>query len=269
MNQLQFTKATMSQVRDFYLDIAEKILNISREDSYKYEKEYNFYHENESKILELDSYVKNWYNGLYQGIIDYSTYEKDFYIIESFFIYKYWTYSYLKKMTSKLSFFKDVKKIADLGNGTGLTTLYLSEIFPDSFITGTNLEDTKQIKFFRYISKNHPRINVEINHLNLGKQDLLFASEYFEHFQNPFQHLKELIDTCDPKYLVIANSFNIIGYGHFLEYFDENEKSITPKETNKLFNAFLRKNGYHSEKQYWNDRPKVWVKNEVTTVPFF
>lgn len=103
------------------------------------------------------------------------------------------------------------------------------------------------------------------SHKDVGKVDFVFASEYFEHIENAVEHLTDIIDTCNPKYLIIANSFNTISIGHFNEYLHSGLK-IPAKNMSKLFNLTLKKRGYIKVKtSFWNNRPSFFVRNDCIT----
>ena len=96
----------------------------------------------------------------------------------------------------------------------------------------------------------------------IQQADLIFASEYFEHFYKPVDHLREVL-SLNPKALIIANAFGTISLGHFIEY-EYNGKLYSGKEISKIFNYELIKNGYRKIKTHlWNNRPNYWKKNEA------
>jgi hypothetical protein len=72
--------------------------------------------------------------------------------------------------------------------------------------------------------------------------------------------LIDIIEICDPKYLLIANSFNSISIGHFNAY-KHNNDLINAKDMSRLFNNTLRDCGYIKVKTgLWNNRPSYWKK---------
>ena len=93
--------------------------------------------------------------------------------------------------------------------------------------------------------------------------DFVFASEYFEHFQRPIEHLRDVLRVAEPKHLVIANAFGSKSIGHFDIYLDEenlfDSRQVLGASVGRLFNDVLRKNGYATVKtEFWNNRPAVW-----------
>ena len=94
------------------------------------------------------------------------------------------------------------------------------------------------------------------------KADLIFASEYFEHFDRPIEHLIDVLDNSKPKYMLIANTFNGKAIGHFNQYYHLGE-TYSGKEISKKFNNTLRDYGYEKVKtKCWNSRPAYWKLNE-------
>ena len=96
--------------------------------------------------------------------------------------------------------------------------------------------------------------------------DMIFASEYFEHFDRPMEHMKHVFDHIKPRYLVLANAFNTWSIGHFRMYFHGDQK-IHESKISDVFNNYLKGLGYEKIKtDYFNDRPSVWKLNEQTTI---
>jgi len=90
--------------------------------------------------------------------------------------------------------------------------------------------------------------------------DLVFASEYFEHWEAPIEHLEEVLSKATPKALVIANAFGSKSVGHFDVYKDRGVE-FSPKNISRKFNQCLRNHGYTLvQTKFWNGRPTVWIK---------
>jgi len=93
-----------------------------------------------------------------------------------------------------------------------------------------------------------------------AQSDLVFASEYFEHHQRPIEHLAEVVSTCKPKAIVVANSFGSMSVGHFPEY-RNGTHALSPRSVGRAFNSQLRELGYRTvETGLWNSRPTFWVE---------
>ena len=58
---------------------------------------------------------------------------------------------------------------------------------------------------------------IKTNFKNEKNIDLVFASDYFEHFESPIKHLNEVLKV-NPKLIVVANSFGSVSVGHFNIY---------------------------------------------------
>lgn len=250
-----------------FVETCNKLFGIKEDyikETVDYLKKTVYSHKNNTgKNKEVDL----WYENLKNNIIDYSVYKDKFYLIEAWMSYKFWSRSYINriaKQTEFVNFLKNYKTICDLGNGIGFSTILLSDIFQDQLITGTNFKDSDQMKFCKSLVTNIKNIKLEDNIENLGKQDILFASEYFEHFQDPICHINQLIEICDPEVIIMANAFNVRALGHFDEYLDcyNAQNKINYTKYNKYFLNNLRSKGYrkYDKKMFFNDRPSVYVK---------
>lgn len=220
------------------------------------------------ELRELQEIERQWYEALKKGKVDYSVYNHEYYftdIISCFIVYsRQYVKSIIKnKVVDRDKILKDylsVSSIIDLGCGVGYSTIALKQIFPKAKVYGSNLENTDQYNFCKHIfSKNNCILVSDLNKINT-KIDLVFASEYFEHFQRPIEYLEFVLNTLKPKHLLIANSFNTISIGHFTEYLHNNE-IIPQNEISRKFNKFLREKGYKKVKtNIFNNKPSLWSK---------
>ena len=153
----------------------------------------------------------------------------------------------------------EINSIVDVGCGIGYTTVALQEIFPKAKVYGTQVEGTYQ---FDVCTKTVANTDISIvpNVLSIeGDVDLVFASEYFEHFERPIEHLTEILKK-KPKCLIIANAFNSISIGHFNIY-KHKDQEFNPVQISRMFNATLKIEGYKLVKtKCWNNRPAYWKK---------
>lgn len=148
--------------------------------------------------------------------------------------------------------------IADLGCGIGYTSAALAQMFPQASVYATNLVDSAQFRVCQKMSETH-RFSLVGSVEELPKIDCVFASEYFEHFEAPIEHLKEVL-AKNPKHLIIANAFSSVSLGHFDRYKIDGGW-VEGKKVGRVFNQYLRKAGYEKmPTSCWNDRPTVWVK---------
>ena len=191
---------------------------------------------------------------------DYSVYADKKYLMEAWACYFIYSRVYINNIAKKMPFLNMYESFIDLGCGTGLTTTHLKHEFPCVKIYGTQLKDTKQWEIAEWVADEADFALLE-NTKNIGDIDVVFAFEYFEHFQNPIEHLHEVVADINPKMLIIANSFNTIGIGHFEKYCHENA-IVDQKDISKLFNKTLRELGYkkHPTIKFWNNKPSVWIK---------
>jgi SAM-dependent methyltransferase len=238
----------------------------------RYKKYGNINIEVIKKIIDTKS-NKNledkWYKELEKGNIDYSVYNTDEYIGELWLCWLIYSRKYLLSIQKESSLppygivkdFGKVKKIVDLGCGFGYTTLALKQIFPNAEVYGTNIEDTIQFKFAEKLAKeNNFNIVGNINEIK-GQTDLVFASEYFEHIQEPIKDLHKIIKYLSPRNFLIANAFGVHAIGHFTSYIVNNE-NIDQKQISRLFNKELKEFRYEKVKtKLWNNRPAYYKRS--------
>jgi SAM-dependent methyltransferase len=196
-----------------------------------------------------------WYESLKLNNPIYEYYSRIEFVIEAWCCFHIYSKKYIS-MLEKLNIGEwNVDSVVDVGCGIGFSTCYLKYIFPERKIYGTN------VKGFQYNIANHLAkkngFSIMENLDSLSTIDLIFASEYFEHFYNPIEHLIYILRK-NPKILIIANSFGSRSFCHFPDY-EYNNKIYSNKEIGKIFNNILRNNGYENlDCGFWNNRPSVW-----------
>ena len=138
----------------------------------------------------------------------------------------------------------------------------MKQVFPNSKVYGTNLETSNQYEVCKYMAKQHDwKIVPSIDYIPIV--DLVFASEYFEHFENPINHLEDILK-LNPKYFIIANSFSSKSVGHFDIYYNKNSQQVLGKKYGKVFNSYLRTKGYYKvNTSCYNDRPSYWKREDL------
>ena len=230
------------------------------------------------ELRSLQNLEELWYESLSKSNADYSLYDRLEILPDIWSCWVVYSREYIKAISSTKSLtyldehgnsqlksivedMGNIKNIADLGCGIGYTSSALKQVFPNSKVYGTNLETSNQYAVCQYMAKQHDwKIVPSIDYIPIV--DLVFASEYFEHFENPIEHLQDIISQISPKYFIIANAFAAKSLGHFDVYKHENE-TYTAKEMNMRFNSYLRLLGYTKVKtNCWNNRPNYWKKNE-------
>lgn len=200
-----------------------------------------------SKEPDKSRFFKKWYEDF-----SYDLYSDKYYLFAGWLSFKKWSSNHIK-LLSKLDI--NPESIIDFGCGIGFSTKLLQDVFPDSKVICTNIPDTLQTKMCEFLN-----LNIETDYSKLPQCDLAFCSEYFEHFKEPVDHCRLIIEQCSPKYLIIANSFGTNAVGHFNSYFVEGFE-YSKKKTSRVFNKFLREKGYVQIKtKFWNNRPSVWQK---------
>jgi SAM-dependent methyltransferase len=262
-----------------YLQKCSKVVDFDIEKAYNTTINFSKKHDGKDvpyeSIIEMISLETKWYNSLSINKPDYSVYSSPYYFCEVWLCWSKYSRRYLKEIQSSRSLFvksicddmQNVKTVLDLGCGFGYTTASLKEIFNDANVIGTNIAESSQFKLANELGNSH---NFKVIEDYSGiKSDLIFASEYFEHFQSPVEHLVDVLDACNPRYMIIANTFNSSAIGHFNEYYHHNN-AYTGKQIGKLFNETMRNKGYQQVKtKCWNNRPSYWKKMEVTLEKYF
>lgn len=208
------------------------------------------------KQLRLHQTLEDaWYASLKAGKPDYSIYASEHFLTEAWACWVVYSRKYIRAM-QKLHL-ENVNRVVDLGCGIGYSTAALKSMFYKASVVGTQVKGP-QFQVAEAIGRLYTFLVVENV---VDRADLIFASEYFEHFQRPVEHLEDVLaETEDPRYLVIANSFGSTSIGHFNVYLHEN-KSYMNYQIGRVFNDVLRARGYEQVvTPFWNNRPNVWRK---------
>lgn len=219
--------------------------------------------------LALQALEEQWYRELGSGAPDFRVYEAPEYLAELWACWFVYSRRYLVAI-EKLGLFDQMPNagvVVDLGNGIGITTAVLAQLYPRGDIFGTNIADTVQTRLSRLVGEAYgfavvgsPR-QVLSSEAEVGveRAELVFASEYFEHFQRPVEHLVEVLDALRPRSLFIANSFGAKAVGHFDRY-GVDDDLVDGKLASRLFWKKLRERGYCPvETGFWNNRPAYWI----------
>ena len=214
---------------------------------------------------------KRWYASLQTAEPDYSVYAEDVYLAEVWCCWEFYARKYLQEIFSTKFVPQSLQRIMgeghilDVGNGLGLTSAVFSQLFPFRKVFATNLKNTAQWAFNEYLLRryqcSYTLLEEDFSLLqNLGPIALLFASEYFEHFQNPGEHLDRIL-SLKPRVLVTANAFGADAIGHFNQY-KWKTQTLEKKETSRYFGRALRDAGYTTLKtKLWNNRPAIHVRS--------
>jgi len=233
-------------------------------------KSMNYYKANKilrGKLKDKQYLETKWYMALKNGEQDYSIYGGDDYLGDIWACWVIYSRSYLRAINNIKSLgnhsvvqdMGNISLVADLGCGFGYTTAGLKQLFPMARVVGTNLPNTKQVIFAEKLSKKY-RFEITYDLKKIGNTDLVFASEYFEHFYEPIKHLQEVLKYLNPEFLLIANAFGADSIGHFPQYKVNNEL-VSNKDIGRQFNQILKDSGYKKTKtKLWNNRPNYWKK---------
>jgi hypothetical protein len=222
------------------------------------------------QIITTKDYDKNeynvelrnkWYKSLDENKPDYDLYNDKYYFTDVFFCWLNYSKKYINQIHKNIELYDElktnVKSILDIGNGIGYSTASLKQIFTDSKVYGSNIQNTYQWEFNKLICEEY---EYELVYEYPSQIDLVFASEFYEHIEEPISHLDDILK-LNPKYLIICNAFNTHSLGHFNSY-KMNGEIIDQSKIGKVFNKHLREKGYNMMKcGFWNNKPNVWKKN--------
>lgn len=208
-----------------------------------------------------------WYRSLEAGRPDYSVYSHEHFVGEVWSCWIVYSRKYILALRNRaalegrsiLDDLGPVSSVVDLGCGIGYTTAGLKELFPQAKVYGTQLEDSFQFKIASELgAKRGFEVKTDVG--KVGKADLVFASEYFEHFEDPVAHVLEVIRKASPRAFILANSFRARAIGHFDMYRVGNAK-VKNTSMGRVFGKALRDEGYRLVKtRLWNNRPSYWVR---------
>jgi SAM-dependent methyltransferase len=206
-----------------------------------------------------------WYESLATGVPDYSVYETDYYLAELWACWMVYSRKYLREAEKPSSLppfgvLSDTSPsvIVDVGCGFGYTTATLKQLFPNAKVYATNLPNTFQFRVATRMAEMYGFTLVpDVSYIS-EQADLVFASEYFEHFPEPIEHLQSIVSAIRPKSWLIANAFTAKAIGHFTSYMIDGAPA-NGKTTSKIFADTLKRYGYQKiQTNLWNNRPSYW-----------
>lgn len=227
-------------VFDIDIELASKIIDETK----------RYYFQDREKECYAKTLEDRWYEKF-----DYDVYDDEYYFTDIWVCWSEYSKKYIKAI---VPYVEGVGSIVDLGCGLSLSTAYLKEIFNDAKVYGYNLKEGRQA-IFNEMMKKRCDFEMVYDLKEIMSVDMVFASEYFEHFFRPIEHLNEVL-LLKPKYLVIANSFNTNSVGHFHEYMVD-DKIVDEKKMSRMFNKYLRSKGYKMKKtKIWNNKPAIWER---------
>ena len=213
---------------------------------------------------------QRWYRALEGGAPDYDIYSGEDYLADLWACWVLYSRMYLRTVETQtqaclggrtiLQDLGDVSSVVDLGCGFGGSTAALRVLFPRASVFGTNLGETVQMRLARRLADRFGftlcRDASEVGRSPVG---LVFASEYFEHFQAPLEHLEQVVRTLCPRVMLVANTFTSRGAGHFDAYCIDG-RLVPGRQATTAFSAKMRDYGYVMRPtRTWNHRPAYWV----------
>lgn len=221
----------------------------------------------------FQSLTEQWYRDLENHGIDkaYEVYGDKNYFVDIIHCFTGYSRTYLRALykpkmpdgTSFVETVKDAKCIVDTGCGVSYSTIALKQMFPDAEVFATNLRGTPQWEFCSTMADKYGFTMIEdVSEIKGKEVDFTFSSEYYEHFLDPMEHVKHVVDNINPKYMVIANAFNTWSIGHFEEYVVDGE-TIDQKQISRKWNVYVKELGYEKLKtKFFNNKPNIWKRND-------
>lgn len=219
---------------------------------------------------ELKKIEQHWYESLRMGTPDYSVYNSELYLAEVWMCWFMYPKKYLREIQKPSSLLPNgiyqnllkVKNIVDLGNGLGITSAVLKMLFPEARVIGTNVEGSSQMHLASILAESYG-FEMASDVAEIGESvDFVLASEYFEHFENPLEHLGKVIDDIAPQHWLIANTFGGDSIGHF-DWYNVGNKMIHGSKMGRVWGSEMRENNYEKVKTgMWNNRPAYFVKKK-------
>lgn len=214
-------------------------------------------------LAPVDALFSRWYASLQAGAPDFTVYADPFYVADIWTCWSKYSRGYVRRLSTAILNGTlgvnptTVRRILDLGCGFGYTTAGFRQTFPHATVIGSNLLGTTQAKVAT-------DVGVEYGFAVIGEDtfptaDLVLASEFFEHIEDPFDYLETVLARVHPRILAAASSFKPLAIGHFNRY-RRNGQTLDGAATSRLFGRIMRANGYTAAKtKFWNNRPMVWV----------
>lgn len=231
------------------------------------------------QLRHLQDIETRWYASLTTGIPDYTVYDDPYILSDIWSCWIIYSRKYVLSLRSKDSlstgvslreYFGRVNSVVDVGCGFGYTTAALKATFPNAAVFGTQLPLSAQ---FQVATMNGEKygftIVSDVTKVTAIPVNVVFASEYFEHIEDPVAHLNHIVRTVSPRFFVIANAFNTMSVGHFRCYRVRNQP-VPEAQISKVFNNQLRGLGYTKLKtKLWNNRPSVWERTGMAKIQLF
>jgi SAM-dependent methyltransferase len=226
----------------------------------------------------VDPLEIRWYESLRKKTPDFSVYADDDYVAEVWACFVLYSRTFLRLIRTPppgradwpgiTSDFPSPKRVADLGCGIGWSTAELKEMFPSADVVGTNVEGIQS----RIAREEGARAGFRVvsNLEDVGTSDLVWACEYFEHFEQPIDHLREVLRILNPSALIYAAPFGSQSIGHFIRYdiagdprqgtlFGDGRRQENGEGTCRAFHDELIRQGFSQViTGLWNDTPEYW-----------
>lgn len=210
--------------------------------------------------------LQKWYDSDRK---DYSVYDDSLYLVDAWLSWRYYSRAQIRLLDRKKEILSEIvdlynlDTIVDLGAGIGYSSIALEETLHPKKVIATQLEDTDQYKICKFLFRDRPNIELVQELTDIESADIVFASEYFEHFERPIDHLNEVLK-LNPKVLIVGNSFGVPdAIGHFVDYYDADGEPQRGKKISRIFNDTLRSHGYTDKKiRFFNNLPAIFIRED-------
>jgi SAM-dependent methyltransferase len=228
-------------------------------DCYLYEKSIGANTPHPPSVIAME---RRWFDSIAAGTPDYGIYDFISYLPEAWVSWAIYSRSYIRTITKELpGKLPRPRSIVDLGCGIGFSTSALKQAYPTAAVHGTNIEGSRQYDLNCHMASTYGFTMHPCAEAVPGPVDWVFASEYFEHWEAPIEHLETVVAALEPKVLILANAFNTRANGHF-PVFHHRGHSITNDKMTKAFHTALGQRGYKRLPiKAWNGRPAVWARS--------
>lgn len=268
---MQYSRTTDKDLQAFCRFVCQFLDSQTVEETYTKAIEAMSYYSGSIDLRQtsLHPIEEAWYASVHRGDPDYSLYGAPYFTSEMWACWKFYSSKFLRTMHKGILqeygmslselMTGTIDTVLDMGNGVGLTTSALKEIYPDSTVYGFNLDGTDQYRIAEENARVHDFHQISDLQLVEGTRPMVWATEFFEHIVSPLDLVTELHETVRPSVWVIANSFGSRSMGHFETYYIKG-RPVGGKAIGRKFNDHLRRLGYEKlETGYWNSRPTVWT----------
>jgi len=220
----------------------------------------NVIDQKESMKIEKKDLDEWWWNKHYKDFSRYSSWQYLYAALNCFVEYSRWNVIVGLENLESWDLIKEIDSVVDVGAGIGLSTMLLADSLPWADVHYNNIPSI-QVDFFKKHKHQRIKLSSERDLVKHGPFDLILASEYFEHFEEPIKQLEFLQNEVGFKIMIVSNSFTAKSYGHFKSYIIEG-REYEPRQMSAIFNSVLEGPDYDRPKvaKSWNLHPQIFIR---------